>query len=162
MASSADGHRGGKRRHDDNEESELMAKARKLTTEEEMQLKLLASLPSIQQPLRDARGRRPSMFVSSSEIVDAGLSALIGSSATLLSPEDGDAPEVMEEESPSPHAVTPPAASAALPRSASAPSLYRSEHAAAVDDGPSLTNSLDTDSVVSGTFNASARPQGNR
>ena len=75
--------RGKKRQQADDhdvEEAAPAAKGRKLTMQEEMQLKLLASLPSMREPLRDARGRRRSTCISNSEIVEAGLAALIGES----------------------------------------------------------------------------------
>ena len=52
-------------------------KARRLTQQEQMQLRMLAALPSMQEPLKDSRGRRRATCVSSSEIVDAGLASLI-------------------------------------------------------------------------------------
>ena len=71
--------RGQKRHADDDAEP----KERKLTKQGEMQIKLLASLPSMNGPLRDARGRRRSTCVSSEEIIEAGLSALVGGSAQI-------------------------------------------------------------------------------
>ena len=66
-----------KQSSDESEDEDAAPKKRKLTVQEEMQLKMLASLPSLQRPLRDASGRRRSTFVSSEEIVEAGLSALV-------------------------------------------------------------------------------------
>ena len=66
-----------KKRHAEDEVHE--DERRKLSKREEMQLKLLASLPTMSMPLRDARGRRRSTCVSSEEIVEAGLSALVAS-----------------------------------------------------------------------------------
>ena len=70
----------------------------------EMQLRLLANVPSVSQmPLRDARGRRRSTCISSSELVEAGLSALIAGGATVAAaaseePEAKTAPDEDEEE----------------------------------------------------------------
>lgn len=88
MAQSDSSKRAGKRRHgdvddDDDDDDGGLVKARKLTKQEEMQLKLLANLPSMNAPLRDARGRRRSTCVSSTEMVEAGLAALVGSSAAI-------------------------------------------------------------------------------
>ena len=60
--------------------------ARKLTHSEEMQLRLLAALPSASGPMRDARGRRKSVCINSDEMVEAGLSALVGASAGIAAP----------------------------------------------------------------------------
>ena len=64
-----------KKRHA--EEDVCEDETKKMSKREEMQLKLLASLPTMSMPLRDARGRRRSTCVSSEEIVEAGLSALV-------------------------------------------------------------------------------------
>ena len=76
-------------RHGD-ETGEPAVKGRKLTHSEEMQLRLIASLPSMQAPMRDARGRRKSVCVGSTEIVEAGLSALVGGSAAIASSSNED------------------------------------------------------------------------
>ena len=57
--------------------------SRELTQAEKMQLRLIANLPSMQQPLRDHRGRRRATCVSSAEMVEAGLTALVSDHATL-------------------------------------------------------------------------------
>ena len=67
---------------------EEISQPRKLTAQEQMQLNLLASLPSMQKPLRDARGRRRSTCVSSEEIVEAGLSALIANHGSVVERDD--------------------------------------------------------------------------
>jgi hypothetical protein len=63
--------------------SEGVRKAPRLTASESMQLRLLAAVPTLNQPLRDSRGRRRAVCLSSSELVDAGLSALIGAHTTV-------------------------------------------------------------------------------
>ena len=73
---------GAKRTSDEIEPEE---QPRKLTAQERMQLNLIANLPSMNRPLRDARGRRRSTCVSSEEIVEAGLSALIANHGSMSS-----------------------------------------------------------------------------
>ena len=74
----------------------LLVKGRKLSKSDEMQLKLLSNLPQVSQPMRDARGRRRSTCISSSEIVEAGLSALVAGHAMAAGPPDEE-PEPAEE-----------------------------------------------------------------
>lgn len=66
------------------------APARKLSRGDEMQLRLLASLPSMQGPLRGHGGRRKSVCVPSSEIVDAGLSSLVSQTVAVQAPAHDD------------------------------------------------------------------------
>ena len=73
---------GAKRTSDEIEPEE---QPRKLTAQERMQLNLIANLPSMNRPLRDARGRRRSTCVTSEEIVEAGLSALIANHGSMSS-----------------------------------------------------------------------------
>ena len=85
----------GKRRADVAAEGDeaVAKKGRRLTMQERMQLKLLANVPSMNEPLRDARGRRRSTCVSSEEIVEAGLATLIATHATAVSNDDDESEE---------------------------------------------------------------------
>lgn len=71
-----------KKRCDRDEEDDPNPKVRRLTRREEMHLKLLSTLPSMNEPLRDATGRRRSTCISSEEIVEAGLSMLVATHTT--------------------------------------------------------------------------------
>ena len=98
----ADAPRRGKKRHAESEaEAEegdvLLVKGRKLSKSDEMQLKLLSNLPQVSQPMRDARGRRRSTCISSSEIVEAGLSALVAGHAMAAGGPPDEEPEPAEE-----------------------------------------------------------------
>ena len=97
---------GAKRTSDEIEPEE---QPRKLTAQERMQLNLIANLPSMNRPLRDARGRRRSTCVSSEEIVEAGLSALIANHGSMSS--DAAADGLIKDE---PAAAAAAAAAAAL------------------------------------------------
>ena len=78
------------------DEIETRARARKLTKKEEQHLKFLASLPSMRAPLRDERGRRRATCVTQTEIVEAGLSALVDNSSLAAAP--AAAADVADEE----------------------------------------------------------------
>ena len=59
----------------------------RLSAREEMQLKLLASIPALNQPPRDPRGRRRALCVSSAELA-SGLASLVDSHTTVSAADD--------------------------------------------------------------------------
>ena len=102
-AGGSEGRRGRKRpvRRDGSDSDDSDARGPKLSRRDEMQLRLLASLPSVQGPLRDARGRRRSVCVSSSEIVDAGLSSLVSETVAVRGAPGDTSESTSKGESPS-------------------------------------------------------------
>ena len=55
----------------------MVAKEPRLSRWEEMQLRLLASVPALNGPMRDERGRRRAFSITHSDLINAGLSAII-------------------------------------------------------------------------------------
>lgn len=85
-----------KREHDGSEE-EGASKEPRLSAREAMQIRLLANVPALSGPLRDSRGRRRAVCLTSTELVDAGLSALV-SQAVSTEPDDTTRSEGGEEQ----------------------------------------------------------------
>ena len=66
-----------KRELDEEEDETSASKEPRLSRREEMQLRLLASLPALNGPMRDERGRRRAFSITHSDLINAGLSAII-------------------------------------------------------------------------------------
>ena len=73
---------------DEDEDEGGSSKEPRLSHGERMQLRLLASVPAMSAPLRDERGRRRAFSLTSSELVEAGLSAIVAGHATLSEPDE--------------------------------------------------------------------------
>ena len=63
--------------------SEYTNKEPRLDARDVMQLRVLANVPLLQGPMRDARGRRRAVCLSTEELIDAGLSAVVGDAVVL-------------------------------------------------------------------------------
>ena len=66
-----------KRELDEEEDETSASKEPRLSRREEMQLRLLVSLPALNGPMRDERGRRRAFSITHSDLINAGLSAII-------------------------------------------------------------------------------------
>ena len=89
--------RGTKREMQDDNDSEHQPKQSRLSARDVMQLKLLAAVPQ-RGPLRDERGRRRSTCISSEELVEAGLTALVTSHTSVgANPDEEDSRAVQCE-----------------------------------------------------------------
>jgi hypothetical protein len=63
--------------NEEEDETSVVAKEPRLSRREEMQLRLLASVPALNGPMRDERGRRRAFSITHSDLINAGLSAII-------------------------------------------------------------------------------------
>ena len=70
-----------KRELDEEEDETSASKEPRLSRREEMQLRLLASLPALNGPMRDERGRRRAFSITHSDLINAGLSEIIADAA---------------------------------------------------------------------------------
>ena len=62
--------------NEEEDETSVVAKEPR-SRREEMQLRLLASVPALNGPMRDERGRRRAFSITHSDLINAGLSAII-------------------------------------------------------------------------------------
>ena len=91
--------------NEEEDETSVVAKEPRLSRREEMQLRLLASVPALNGPMRDERGRRRAFSITHSDLINAGLSAIIadaelnGDYARLQTDVDSDADAERQAES---------------------------------------------------------------
>ena len=63
--------------NEEEDETSVVAKEPRLSRRDVMQLRLLASVPALNGPMRDERGRRRAFSITHSDLINAGLSAII-------------------------------------------------------------------------------------
>lgn len=77
------------------EDEERSVKERRLTARDERTLAMLASVPALHGSHRDHRGRRRGISLSTSQLVDAGLSANLDASARVTRGSSSRAPSML-------------------------------------------------------------------
>ena len=80
---------------EDDDDGGTAIKEPRLTQREVMQLRLLASVPALSGPLRDARGRRRAVSLTSSDLINAGLSSIVAGAAVAdAEPEEAQTEDI--------------------------------------------------------------------
>ena len=67
--------------NEEEDETSVVAKEPRLSRRDVMQLRLLASVPALNGPMRDERGRRRAFSITHSDLINAGLSEIIADAA---------------------------------------------------------------------------------